>query len=168
MKISDLLRQRLYFFDHVLCHMVTLCRTSVQHTLISYHVITTYIQKWVVQTNNSLCYFLCESKCTCAVISLTSSQSHWATQAEEVDLAVRFAHGAFVLSAEPIDLQPNTFPIKIPNWSKYCEGSRGGTVGWGTALPVGRLRVRFPVVSLEFFIDIILPATLWPWGWLSL
>jgi len=23
-------------------------------------------------------------------------------------------------------------------------------------------------VSLEFFIDIILPITLWPWGWLSL
>ena len=25
-------------------------------------------------------------------------------------------------------------------------------------------RVRFPMVSLEFFIDINLPATLWPWG----
>ena len=28
----------------------------------------------------------------------------------------------------------------------------------------GRLRVQFPVVSLEFFFDRILPATLWPWG----
>ena len=26
------------------------------------------------------------------------------------------------------------------------------------------LRVRFPIVSLEFFIDIILPAALWPLG----
>ena len=48
------------------------------------------------------------------------------------------------------------------------KGARGGTVGWGTALQAGRSRVRFPMVSLEFFIDIILPATLWPWGWLGL
>jgi len=26
----------------------------------------------------------------------------------------------------------------------------------------------FPMVSLEFFIGIILPAALWSWGWLSL
>ena len=47
-------------------------------------------------------------------------------------------------------------------------GDRGGPVGWGTALQVRRSRFRFPMVSLEFFIDIILLAALWPWGQLSL
>ena len=52
------------------------------------------------------------------------------------------------------------------NWN--LVGARGGAVGWGTVLQAGRSWVRLLVVSLEFFIDIILPATLWPWGWLSL
>jgi hypothetical protein len=43
-----------------------------------------------------------------------------------------------------------------------------GTVGWGTALQPGRSRVRFPMVSLEFFIYIFLPVALWPCGCLSL
>ena len=47
-------------------------------------------------------------------------------------------------------------------------GAHGGAVGWGIALQVGRSRVRFPMWSLEFFIEIILPAAQWPWGWLSL
>jgi len=35
---------------------------------------------------------------------------------------------------------------------------------WGTALQAGRSRVRFPMVSLKFFIDRILLAALWPEG----
>jgi len=33
----------------------------------------------------------------------------------------------------------------------------GGAIVWGTVLQAGRSRVRFPMVSLEFFIDIFLP-----------
>jgi len=50
----------------------------------------------------------------------------------------------------------------------YKMGARGSAVGWGTALKAGRSRVRYPIVSLKFFIDIILPTALWSWGSLSL
>ena len=36
------------------------------------------------------------------------------------------------------------------SWLRYCA-------------QVGRSQVRFQMVSLEFFVDIILPAALWPW-----
>ena len=62
-------------------------------------------------------------------------------------------------------LTKNTFiSVSYP----LAVGARGGAVGWGTALKAGRSRVRFPMVSLEFFVDIILPAAVWPWGRLSL
>jgi len=47
-------------------------------------------------------------------------------------------------------------------------GARSGAVVWGTALQAGRSRIRLPLVSLDFFIYIILPATPWSWGRLSL
>jgi hypothetical protein len=44
--------------------------------------------------------------------------------------------------------------------STRINGARGRAVGCGTALQSGRSRVRFLMVSLEFFIDIILPQKL--------
>jgi hypothetical protein len=77
--------------------------------------------------------------------------------------------------ASPVTLTIHKAPASL---SHYCTnttsiyyykvyqhaGVRGGAVGWGTALQVGRSRVRFPMVSLEFFIDIILLAALWAPG----
>ena len=37
-------------------------------------------------------------------------------------------------------------------------GIHGGAVSWGTAPQAGSSRVRLPKGSLEFFVDIILPA----------
>jgi len=69
-----------------------------------------------------------------------------------------FYERSYVLHLDPVFSSVTRFPL----------GARGGTVGSGTALQAGRSQVRFPMVSLEFFIDIILPTTLWPWGLFSL
>jgi hypothetical protein len=58
-------------------------------------------------------------------------------------------------------------PLGSVKMFKYCTYSHG-PFGWGTVLQTGRPQVRFPLVPLEFFIDIILLAALWPWGLLSL
>ena len=53
---------------------------------------------------------------------------------------------------------PHSITIHMLQW-----GVRWLT-GLGTTLQTGRSRVRFPMVSLEFFSDIILTVALWPWG----
>ena len=43
------------------------------------------------------------------------------------------------------------FFFKLIQLVRTDTGARDGVVGWGTALQVGRSRVRFPMALLEFF-----------------
>jgi hypothetical protein len=55
----------------------------------------------------------------------------------------------------------NIFPARYQFYLVYVIGSR-------TRLEAGRSQVQFSMRLLDFSIDSILPATLWPWGRLSL
>jgi hypothetical protein len=44
------------------------------------------------------------------------------------------------------------------------QGARGSVVSWGPVLHAGRSRGRLSMISLDFSIDPIFPAALWPWG----
>ena len=69
-----------------------------------------------------------------------------------------------ILKTEAVYVYPKIWYI----YQTTLGHAAGGAVSWGNALQAGRSRVRFPMLSLEFFIDIKLPAALWPWVRLSL
>jgi hypothetical protein len=43
----------------------------------------------------------------------------------------------------------------------FRNAARVGSVGRGTALQTGMSRVRFQILSLEFFTDVIVPFAYW-------
>jgi hypothetical protein len=59
-------------------------------------------------------------------------------------------------------------PAKTTLILLYLKAAHSGAVGWGTVLQTRRSWVWLPMVPLECFIDVILSATLWPWGRLNL
>jgi hypothetical protein len=71
-----------------------------------------------------------------------------------------FCIGLWLYRAINVRNTDRNFKINFIFWPDITDNN--------TAPQAGRSRLRFPMVSLEFFSDIILPVALWRWGRLSL
>jgi len=139
------------------------------------HVMSRRMKQWDVATRwPAICIYSATREvpdCIRRMISenITASQADSLTYSsgrEALDSSGVFQTTTWVLCMHA------TAQILLPRYflARYSplKVVRGGAISWGTALKAGRSRVRFPMVSFEFFIDILLPAALWPWVWLSL
>jgi len=73
-----------------------------------------------------------------------------------------------LLPAYTTTLRLTTTPLTTTRFYDQYLLKKGGARWPSGTLQTGRSRVRFSMVSLEFFSDIILPVALWPWSQLSL
>jgi len=150
--------QGLTFNNSTFCsHSVFMCSVWMSEQTA---IISLYCINWLVFITEKACVY-----CAVRTVSLTVTQVWKASRllVRQFSRTVLSTDLHDVLNTKTIYIIPLHYTI-LYYTILYC----GGAVGWGTALQVGRSRVRFPMLSLEFFIDITLPAIVWFWGWLIL
>ena len=118
---------------------------------------------WKIPPLRFLCMPLSavELKELCSYLSSSTPRTSWAS-AVRVCRTTAISKLTVLKTTLCLLTSYNTFFSCVP------EQLGSGAVGWGAALQAGRWQVRFSIMSLEFFIEINLPAALWLCSRLSL
>jgi hypothetical protein len=98
--------------------------------------------------------------CTCSTLQMP--------YVEESKFKSLFKFSGCEVEYRSHDVRASTLKISLIQVPTVFVGARAGVVDSGTMIQAGRSRVRFLMRSLDFSIDLILPAALRPWGRLSL
>jgi len=126
--------------------------------LLGIHVADCRVASWFeAKGRNIRCLYGC-SVSTYHVISLWRKTSIYSKVWRNLKSKNGGRRVISLLRRKKSDTYIDEFVIQLKAVRNFCGG---------TALRAKRWRVLFLMVSLEFLIDTILPAALWPWGRLS-
>jgi hypothetical protein len=136
----------------------------------SYSWSGTYVSSCVHWSSSSLsdirlaCYCVCVAHCTQNIaVSVSLISNSWSV----IFIWLNYWSLQWISLRPSLSVSYLCFTCLLTSIPVNCSDKRWHSV-WGSALQTGRSRDRFPMVSLEVFIDIILSAALRPWGRLTL
>ena len=72
--------------------------------------------------------------------------------------------GVIIINKDSQELIATVVDLGFSDHLAQISRINSGIGNMSAVLQIGRSLVQFQMVALEFFIDITLPITLWPWG----